>query len=93
VTLYEDASCSEVNVTSRVTTLDVCLDPGLGPAMRSLGASWVVNEPGACTPEGGGTSRPPALIGTTTLCCLPKTAAGDEMGLSLDDEAEKNERP
>ncbi|WP_437619012.1 hypothetical protein [Sorangium sp. So ce1151] len=69
---YMDSACSDWLVGISVTTQEVCVDPGPAPMIGSLSATWIVNEPGRCTPEGGvpdGAREPEEPV---TICCLPR---------------------
>lgn len=73
VSVYEDRACSEVPVDSaRVAEDTICHDPGSGRGLGSLSATWVVNEPGSCTPTGGTLDGTLEHEGPVTICCLPE---------------------
>ncbi|WP_437574056.1 hypothetical protein [Sorangium sp. So ce887] len=70
---YEDRACSDFLVVGRMTTQRaICVDPGSTRTLGSLSATWIVNEPGRCTPEGGAPVGEIDARGPKTICCLPR---------------------
>lgn len=68
VSAYTDRSCGDsalIGAEEVAGEGDGCLQFDAGPALGSIRAEWVVNEPGSCIPVGGG-PRP------ITVCCLPE---------------------
>jgi hypothetical protein len=69
VSAYTDRICSDSALIGAEEVVagegDGCLQFDAGPALGSIRAEWMVNEPGSCIPTGGG----PRAI---TVCCLPE---------------------
>ncbi|WP_156338827.1 hypothetical protein [Chondromyces crocatus] len=47
-----------------------CSDQVQPGGLRSLSLSWLLDEPGACTPRGGSPTGRVDAEGPTTFCCL-----------------------
>ncbi|KYG11384.1 hypothetical protein BE21_57615 [Sorangium cellulosum] len=70
LSVYEDRACG---ASRRIGAQRVylgeegaCLPAGEGLGLGSLSAEWDLNQPGSCTPVGGGGPN------KVTLCCLPE---------------------
>ncbi|XXX73173.1 hypothetical protein WMF30_36545 [Sorangium sp. So ce134] len=70
VSAYEDRACGDILVGIGVLQAGICVDPAPSSALGSLSATWIVNEPGRCTPEGGTPVVKPK--DAETICCLPR---------------------
>ncbi|WP_437567142.1 hypothetical protein [Sorangium sp. So ce542] len=68
---YEDRACSDVLLSIGVFQAGICVAPEPGSTLGSLSATWVVNDPGTCTPQGGTPVGEPGE-GAATICCLPR---------------------
>lgn len=71
VSAYEDRACSDVLVSISVHEGGSCVDPAPGFTLGSLSATWLVNEPGRCVPEGGAEVGELKGNKAETICCLP----------------------
>ncbi|MGK4003332.1 hypothetical protein WMF31_11955 [Sorangium sp. So ce1036] len=69
---YEDHACSDPLVGISVFQTGICVSPEPGSTLGSLSATWIVNEPGSCTPEGGSPVGELDGEGAETICCLPR---------------------
>ncbi|WP_437477718.1 hypothetical protein WME75_28840 [Sorangium sp. So ce1014] len=72
VSAYKDGACSDILVGISVPESGTCVDPAPGYTLGSLSATWIVNEPGRCMPEGGTPVDEPEGEGAETICCLPR---------------------
>lgn len=68
VSVYEDRACSDRLAEVTTAAGGFCIAPDPDSALGSLSATWLVNEPGRCTPEGGALERDEPI----TICCLPR---------------------
>lgn len=71
VSAYEDRTCTDGLVSIGVAQIPVCVGPDPDVAFGSLSATWLVNEPGRCTPVGGTPDRTAESDVPVTICCLP----------------------
>ncbi|WP_437902857.1 hypothetical protein WME95_30410 [Sorangium sp. So ce327] len=72
VSAYQDNACSDPFLVISVPEAGSCVDPAPGFTLGSLSATWIVNEPGPCTPEGGTPVGEKKGDGAETICCLPR---------------------
>jgi len=71
VSLYQGTDCSSAIYSSMVDDQSICSDVPGGIQLRSMDASWLVNEPGTCTPSGGVPVGEVVPEGPKVFCCQP----------------------
>jgi hypothetical protein len=72
VSLHQTETCSSVFHSGLVGTQgELCGDVMPGLQLRSIEASWSVNEPGTCTPSGGVPVGEVMPEGPKVFCCQP----------------------
>ena len=72
VSLYQTATCSSLVYAGPVGTQEsLCSDVMSGLQLRSVDASWLVNDPGSCTPSGGVPFGEVVPAGPKVFCCQP----------------------
>jgi len=69
--LYQGADCSNALYSSMVDDQVLCSDVPGGIQLRSMKASWLVNDPGTCMPTGGVAVGEVVPKGPTIFCCQP----------------------
>jgi len=70
ISLYQTESCSSVLHSGPIgTQTALCSDVMPGLQLRSIEASWLVNDPGTCTPTGGIPVGEVVPEGPKVFCC------------------------
>ena len=72
VSIYQTTTCSSLISANMIgTAVPLCSDVMPGIQLQSIEASWLVNDPGTCTPTGGVPVGEVVPEGPKVFCCQP----------------------
>ena len=71
VSTYQDVPCNSIIAGIMVSDAPICLDVAAGATLRSMKASWLIDEPGSCAASGGGPTGEAKPLERRTFCCQP----------------------
>jgi hypothetical protein len=71
VSTYQDVLCNAFVVGGMVSDAPICLDVAAGATLRSMEATWLIDEPGSCVASGGVPTGEAKPLERRTFCCLP----------------------